>query len=161
MKVRFLFAWYDAWIGAYWDRQNRRLYVLPIPFFGVVLDFGKPDPAVEEARALAAASWEKIGEEAEDSGPNEALKELMQTPSTIEFQRLMSELAHDPEAASWVAETVGVSRPTVMRWAAGDARPFPAMRRSIFRRLKEAGLIMHDDGEWEGDACGDTQRWTR
>jgi hypothetical protein len=39
VKIRFLFAWYDLWIGAYWDRANRRLYVLPIPCLGVVLDF--------------------------------------------------------------------------------------------------------------------------
>lgn len=42
MKVRFLFAWYDLWVGAYWDRANRRLYVLPVPCMGFVLDFGKP-----------------------------------------------------------------------------------------------------------------------
>jgi hypothetical protein len=39
MSVRFLFAWYDLWIGAYWDRANRRLYVLPLPMLGVVVEF--------------------------------------------------------------------------------------------------------------------------
>lgn len=43
MKIKPLFAWYDLWIGAYWDRSARRLYVLPLPCVGVVFDFGKRD----------------------------------------------------------------------------------------------------------------------
>lgn len=39
MKVKFLFAWYDLWIGAYWDRDKRALYVLPIPCVGFVIQF--------------------------------------------------------------------------------------------------------------------------
>ncbi len=29
MSVRF--AWYDLWVGAYIDRERRRLYVCPLP----------------------------------------------------------------------------------------------------------------------------------
>lgn len=36
MKV--MFAWYDIWIGAYWDRKARVLYICPIPC--VVFVFG-------------------------------------------------------------------------------------------------------------------------
>lgn len=39
MRVRPIFAWYDMWIGAFWDRQKRRLYVLPLPCLGFVLEF--------------------------------------------------------------------------------------------------------------------------
>lgn len=39
MSVRPIFAWYDLWLGCYWDRQKRRLYVLPVPCLGIVLDF--------------------------------------------------------------------------------------------------------------------------
>lgn len=39
MRVSFLFAWYDFWVGAYWDRKNRKLYVLPVPCLGFVVHF--------------------------------------------------------------------------------------------------------------------------
>ena len=38
MRVRFLFAWYDLWVGAYWDRTFRRLYILPLPCVGIILE---------------------------------------------------------------------------------------------------------------------------
>ncbi len=44
MKIKPLFAWYDLWIGAYWDRQAQRLYILPVPCLGFVLNFGTPKP---------------------------------------------------------------------------------------------------------------------
>lgn len=37
MKFKLLFAWYDFWIGAYYDRAKHTLYVLPLPMFGVVI----------------------------------------------------------------------------------------------------------------------------
>lgn len=43
MKINLIFAWYDAWIGAFWDRSKRKLYVFPIPFVGVVFTFGGRD----------------------------------------------------------------------------------------------------------------------
>lgn len=39
MKAKFIFAWYDFWIGIFWDNKNRRLYVLPIPMIGIRIDF--------------------------------------------------------------------------------------------------------------------------
>ena len=44
MKVKFVLAWYDLWIGAYLDRSNRRLYILPLPCVGIMFDFGRTDP---------------------------------------------------------------------------------------------------------------------
>lgn len=39
--MSFLFAWYDLWVGVFWDRRSRKLYVLPIPCIGFVIAFGK------------------------------------------------------------------------------------------------------------------------
>lgn len=39
MKIKFLFAWYDFWIGLFWDSKKKWLYILPIPCFGIILKF--------------------------------------------------------------------------------------------------------------------------
>jgi hypothetical protein len=42
MRIRPVFAWYDCWVGAYWDRARRRLYLLPLPMLGLVIEFHRP-----------------------------------------------------------------------------------------------------------------------
>lgn len=37
--VRVFFAWYDLWVGAFWKRRSRVLYVCPLPCLVVRLDF--------------------------------------------------------------------------------------------------------------------------
>ena len=37
--MKLIFAWYDLWVGAYWDRLNRRLYIFPIPMVGAMIQF--------------------------------------------------------------------------------------------------------------------------
>lgn len=42
MTIKPIFAWYDMWVGAFWDGQKRRLYILPLPCIGIVIDFIGP-----------------------------------------------------------------------------------------------------------------------
>jgi hypothetical protein len=41
MRVRPIFAWYDFWVGLYYDRVKHRLYVLPLPMIGFIVEFDK------------------------------------------------------------------------------------------------------------------------
>jgi len=41
MTIKPIFAWYDLWVGAFWDRAKRKLYILPLPCVGVVIEFNQ------------------------------------------------------------------------------------------------------------------------
>lgn len=41
MEVEFLFKWYDFWIGAFYDKKKRWLYILPIPMIGIIIKLPK------------------------------------------------------------------------------------------------------------------------
>lgn len=40
-KLRFVIAPYDFWVGFFWNRKKRWLYILPIPMVGVCIEFGE------------------------------------------------------------------------------------------------------------------------
>ena len=37
-SVKPIFAWYDLWVGIFWDSRKRKLYILPVPCVGVVIE---------------------------------------------------------------------------------------------------------------------------
>lgn len=39
MRITFVADWRDAWVGVFWDDKKERLYVLPVPFFGLCFHF--------------------------------------------------------------------------------------------------------------------------
>jgi hypothetical protein len=39
VRIRPIFAWYDLWVGFFWDGQKRRLYFFPVPMLGMVVQF--------------------------------------------------------------------------------------------------------------------------
>lgn len=41
MKVKLIFAWYDLWIGFFWDTKKKWLYIFIIPTIGIVFQFKK------------------------------------------------------------------------------------------------------------------------
>jgi len=43
MKISFIFAWYDLWIGAFWDKKKRWLYLFLIPCFGIIIKLKEKD----------------------------------------------------------------------------------------------------------------------
>lgn len=39
MRISFFFAWFDLWVGAYWDAKKRVLYICPLPCFVLKFQF--------------------------------------------------------------------------------------------------------------------------
>ncbi len=39
MRIKPIFAWYDLWVGLFWDSKKRLLYILPLLCLGIVVDF--------------------------------------------------------------------------------------------------------------------------
>jgi hypothetical protein len=38
MRIKPIFAWYDLWVGAFYDRAKRRLYIFPVPCIGFYVE---------------------------------------------------------------------------------------------------------------------------
>lgn len=48
MRIKPIFAWYDLWVGLFYDRAKRRLYVFPVPMFGFYVERRPAPPSQGE-----------------------------------------------------------------------------------------------------------------
>lgn len=64
-SVKPIFAWYDLWVGIFWDSSKWKLYILPLPCVGLVIEFpihgpkahlkkGEPHAAAERPSSATA-----------------------------------------------------------------------------------------------------------
>ena len=37
MKINLIFAWYDFWVGVFYDQNKRFIYIFPVPMFGIII----------------------------------------------------------------------------------------------------------------------------
>ena len=42
LECNFIFAWYDLWIGAFYDKSKQKFYIFLIPMIGIVIDLETP-----------------------------------------------------------------------------------------------------------------------
>jgi hypothetical protein len=42
MKISIFFAWYDFWVGWYFDCKKKVLYICPLPMCGVKIERYEP-----------------------------------------------------------------------------------------------------------------------
>jgi hypothetical protein len=59
MRIKPIFAWYDFWVGAFWDRRNRRIYLFPVPMFRFAISFGEPSHAQRRTSPAASPRGER------------------------------------------------------------------------------------------------------
>ena len=41
MKIKFIFAWFDFWIGIFYDQKKRWIYLFLIPMCGIIFKLKK------------------------------------------------------------------------------------------------------------------------
>lgn len=97
IKVKFLFAWYDLWVGFYYDRHRAHLYFMPIPMFGIIIKF-------PQRRVYIKSGFENVGIMGSTiNRPEDIEHELKQSPKATfipylawngEFGRIWGEELH-------------------------------------------------------------------
>ncbi len=41
MRIRFIFRWFDLWVGVFIDRPHKKVYIFPLPCFGAVISYAR------------------------------------------------------------------------------------------------------------------------
>jgi hypothetical protein len=59
MRIKPIFAWYDLWVGAFYDRAKRRLYIFPVPMLGFYIE-RRPAPPVQVGRPAGHCDDDKV-----------------------------------------------------------------------------------------------------
>lgn len=80
---RFVAKWYDFWVGVYWAKETRTLYVLPVPCLGLSWTFGVGATATRMADVTA--SLKKQVDKHALLDPEEVRQELMDMAASHGF----------------------------------------------------------------------------
>lgn len=59
LQIRPVVAWYNLWVGFFWDRQKHRLYFFPVPCFGLVIAIVGDKKQIQDLVALASEETQK------------------------------------------------------------------------------------------------------
>lgn len=85
VKISLSLAWYDLWIGAFWSRRGRTLYICPLPC--VLVTVKLPERASEDVNATEKDFW-KLWETLENPPePTEEFQEVAARYSNLVFGR--------------------------------------------------------------------------
>jgi len=38
IKISLIFAWYDFWVGLFYDQRKKIIYIFPVPMLGVRIE---------------------------------------------------------------------------------------------------------------------------
>jgi hypothetical protein len=109
MSIRFLFAWYDIWVGVFVDQGKRRIYVFPLPCIGFVIQLPeKPDPLAFPKDKTHIDDW--IGYGAMNDAPDEVVWwfHLQRLPATLRWMGERMSKCGDAVFATYEGQRVRV-----------------------------------------------------
>jgi hypothetical protein len=97
MKIRPIVAWYDFWVGFFWDRAKRRLYILPIPCIGIVIDFAE---STQYMGTLYRIAWKMPSGRQGHGMPITGGKYC--TPRDVAIAHVRDQLVKNPDFLHWI-----------------------------------------------------------
>lgn len=83
MKIQFLFKWYDLWVGIFYDRKNRWIYILPFPTVGIILKL--PTPPVKKLNIPDVSGWVSVEDKANPMPNIEGLQVMFESGTYMDY----------------------------------------------------------------------------